>query len=519
MTMRRPAIALFLSLAAVNACNEWPSSPAGLQPIIDVEPGKITQAALRTAVSDPEARRFYEARQWEPAWTREQARALTVAFTDASRHALDRRVFWKDVPTEAAPAQREAALTLAAIKYASALSDGLVDPKSIWDVYTVPMNRVDVLGGLQRALAEGSVQEWFSGLAPADGEYRALSEAYLAMRERAARERSLAITQGEPIATGDRDPRVPAIAESLRRNGFLPFGPAPEDQRPKDASDPLLYTAELAQAVARLQEDQGIEPDAVVGTDTIGALNMGAAERTAMLAVNLERRRWLERQPSRTRIDVNTAGAFLAYWRDGSQVHRARVVVGQPGWETPQLGTPLQRLVANPPWNVPDSIAEAEILPKGAAYMARNNMRFRNGRIVQAAGPDAALGLVKFDLDNRHAIYLHDTPAKALFASSERHASHGCARVEDALAFAALLADDEGKAQAFELALASGKERAVELAAPIPVRFLYHTVHLDGGRLVFRHDDYGWDERVARALRLDVAVQSRSRRYASDIGP
>ena len=517
--MRRSAIALFLALAALGACNDWPGSPEGPQPIVDVNLGEVTQAALRAAVSDPRARRFYEARQWAPAWTNEQASALTGAFADSGRHALDRRLYWEDVPAGATPAQREAALTLAAIKYADALSDGVVDPRSVWDVYSVPMNRVDVLGGLQRALAEGSVREWFAALAPADAEYRALSQAYLAMRQRASRERPLMIRAGEALEPGDSDPRVPAIAASLGRNGFLSTVPAPGGQQPQGSADPRLYTAELAQAVARLQEDQGIEPDAIIGTDTIAALNMGAAERAVMLAVNLERRRWLERQPARTRIDVNTAGAFLDYWRDGSHVQRTRVVVGQPGWETPQLGSPLERLVANPPWNVPESIAEAEILPKGAGYMARNNMSFRNGRIVQAPGPESALGLVKLDLDNPHAIYLHDTPAKALFAKAERHASHGCARVHNALAFARLIAADQGKSEAFEQALASGRERAVDLSTPIPVRFLYHTVHLDGGRLVFRHDDYGWDQRVATALRLEARRSAGSRRYATDVGP
>lgn len=516
--MRRPAIALLLWLAALGACKDgWLDARDGPPPIVDVDAGEVTQAALRAAATDPQVRRFYEARQWAPAWTNEQASALTAVLTEAERHALDRRLFWEDLPAGASPAAKEAALTLAAIRYASALSSGAVDPRSVWRIYSVPRNRADVLGGLLRALQQDTLREWFSTLAPGDAEYRALSEAYLAMRQRAARERPLAIAAGEAIEAGGRDPRIPAIAESLRRNGFL-SAPS-ESPQAGPAADPNLYSDELAQAVGRLQVDQGIEPDGIIGPETVEALNLGAAERAAMLAVNLERRRWLERRPAATRIDVNTAGAFLDYWREGAHAHRARVVVGQPGWETPQLGSPLTRLVANPPWTVPESIAEAEILPKGAGYMARNNMTFRNGRIVQAPGPESALGLVKFDLDNHHAIYLHDTPAKSLFAKAERHASHGCTRVHNALAFARLIAADQGKAEAFEQALASRRERPVDLAATLPVRFLYHTVHLDGGRLVFRHDDYGWDQRVARALRLEVGVQSRQRRYATDIGP
>ena len=35
---------------------------------------------------------------------------------------------------------------------------------------------------------------------------------------------------------------------------------------------------------------------------------------------------------------------------------RRVVVVGQPDWETPELGSPIYRLVANPTWTVPLSI-------------------------------------------------------------------------------------------------------------------------------------------------------------------
>jgi L,D-transpeptidase YcbB len=513
--MRRSALAVLLALTALGGCQD--ASRNGPPPLVEVAPDEVTAEALRAAVRDPAVRRFYEARQWRPAWTEEAGRALTAALAQAPSHALDRRLFWQELPAEASAAEREAALTLAALGYADALADGVVDPRSVWEVYTVPMNRVDLSQGLNRALEENGLARFYSGLAPTDPEYQALSRAFAEMRGRAARERPLAIPAGETIDPGGRDARVPAIAESLRRSGHLPAAAPAEEQA--SPPDPRIYTPELAQAVARLQEDQGIEPDGIVGAETIEALNVSTADRARMLAVNLERRRWLQRRPPATRIDVNTAGTFLDYWRDGARAHRARVVVGQPEWETPQLGSPMTRLVANPPWTVPESIAEAEILPKGGGYMARNNMRFVNGRIVQAPGPESALGLVKFDLDNPHAIYLHDTPAKALFAEAERHASHGCARVHDALAFARLIADHQGKRETFERALASGEERGVELAAPIPVRFLYHTVFLDGGRLVFRHDDYGWDDRVAAALRLQAQRRASTRRYATDVGP
>ena len=42
------------------------------------------------------------------------------------------------------------------------------------------------------------------------------------------------------------------------------------------------------------------------------------SNRMRTLAVALERLRWLDRAPARTRIDVNTASTTLAYWRDGT---------------------------------------------------------------------------------------------------------------------------------------------------------------------------------------------------------
>ena len=52
------------------------------------------------------------------------------------------------VVRERPDAAREAALTLAAISYASALANGQVDPRRIWKIYSVQMPKVDVEAGL-----------------------------------------------------------------------------------------------------------------------------------------------------------------------------------------------------------------------------------------------------------------------------------------------------------------------------------------------------------------------------------
>jgi murein L,D-transpeptidase YcbB/YkuD len=143
----------------------------------------------------------------------------------------------------------------------------------------------------------------------------------------------------------------------------------------------------------------------------------------------------------------------------------------------------------------------------------------RDGKIVQLPGPDSALGLVKFDMKDPYAIYLHDTPAKSLFELSQRQRSHGCVRVDNAMQFARMLAQEQGVLPEFEKAMATGEETNVDLPQDIPVRLMYHTAFWDGSRVHFRADAYGWDEDVAEALGLDKSGRRTLQTKSGDVGP
>lgn len=513
-------------LVALGGCGSQDSIGGdGGNGLAAVQPSQVDPAVLREAVTDARARAFYEARQWQPAWNAQTAEALVQAINGADRHGLDKDAFLAEAARATEPAAREAALTSAALAYADALARGRVDPNRIRDVYEVARPEFDAPAALNQGL-QGDLAAWFDGLAPQDAEYRALSEAYVRAARSAGQQRA-PIPEGRAIRPGASDPRLPAIVAALRADGYLPEPAQPEPQakaqgeqgKQAAAPAPTRYSPELVEAVRRLQQDHGLEASGLIGAETLAALNGGSFERARTLAVNLERRRWLVRQPPQTRIDVNTAAATLAYWRDGQLANQRRVVVGQPGNETPALGSPMFRLVANPTWTVPESIAEEEILPKGGGYMARNNMSMENGRIVQESGPTNSLGLVKFDMKNDHAIYLHDTPAKALFQQTERHHSHGCVRVEDALGFARMIATDQGVLEQWEQAQATGEETFVNLAREIPVRLLYHSAFVDGGRVMYRPDPYGWDDDVAEALGLARSARRAARTHVQDVGP
>lgn len=105
---------------------------------------------------------------------------------------------------------------------------------------------------------------------------------------------------------------------------------------------------------------------------------------------------------------------------------------------------------------------------------------------------------------NRYDVYLHDTPAKGLFARARRDFSHGCIRVENPAALAAFVLADRPKWTPERIAAAINGERTqrVDLPAPVPV-FIYYTtaiVRLDG-TIEFFEDIYGKDEALDRALR------------------
>lgn len=513
--MRRTLLILCVVLMAGGCERDGKSSAQGgafdrEASDLGLQPQRVEAAALKEAVEDRQARRFYEARGWQAAWDEAGAAQLLAALGEAPRHALSRSMFLR-FPSESGPAAKEAALTAAALDYASALGRGRTNPKELFSIYTLPRPNPDLARGLAAAIANRNIGEWLASLPPRTEEYRALSDAYLHYARLAAQERASGIAGGRLIKPGSRDPRVPRLAEALRGNGYL---------QASEQADPLLYTPAMAEAVARLQDDYGIKSDGIVGPDTLGVLNTSASDKARQLAVNLERRRWLTRDPPGTRIDVNTAATVLDYWRGGQLRDQRKVVDGQPDWETPQLLSPIFQLVANPSWTVPRSIQEEEIAPKGAAYMWENNMVWRDGWIVQLPGSDNALGLAKLDMRNDHSIYLHDTPAKTLFAENERHLSHGCVRVENAVEFARMLASDDGILPDFDAALASGEETFVKLRTEVPVRLLYHSAFVDrGGQVRFRTDAYGWDERVAVALGLPRRDGHRFRSHVKDVGP
>jgi murein L,D-transpeptidase YcbB/YkuD len=238
-------------------------------------------------------------------------------------------------------------------------------------------------------------------------------------------------------------------------------------------------------------------------------------------------------------VEVNAADASLAIFDNGKRILISRVVVGKPKSPTPILATTITAVTANPPWNVPSSIAAREILPKlarNAGYLSSQNMVLLNGptdgrginwrsitparfpyRIQQLPGEKNALGRLKMEMPNRFDVYLHDTPSKSLFARVDRFFSHGCVRVQQVGALAKYALTGNPSADVARLLQpADDKTQRTPLVEPLPVYILYWTAFQNAdGSVAFRKDVYGRDTTLIAALtkgRMKVSFVSSASR-------
>jgi L,D-transpeptidase YcbB len=229
--------------------------------------------------------------------------------------------------------------------------------------------------------------------------------------------------------------------------------------------------------------------------------------------VNMERSRWVPMNYSGTNnyLLVNIPEYKLHVMENNKQAWECNVVVGKDENKTVIFKGTLDHIVFSPHWNVPESIVKDEILPemeKDPDYLEKQDLEIngeRNGLPVirQKPGEENSLGLVKFMFPNTYNIYLHDTPAKALFDRNDRAFSHGCVRVSEPVKLAAYLLRDQSEwtDQRIDEAMHSGEEKYVNLKTKMPVYITYFTSWVDPqGRLNFRKDIYDNDVRLANMV-------------------
>ena len=491
--------------------------------------GQLDLGGDRVPVDEGLLSRFYLQRDDRPAWCgptgpKSQADALVLMLARAKEDGLREQDYalekiraeiahWR-VPGAQPDLRRllglDVLLTRAFLAYAGHLQRGRIDPRTIHPEWNAPVQSADLIGLLQTALDLQQVGSALERLRPPQAGYNHLRQALRGYR-------SLAARGGWPLLETGADT---ILVRRLREMGDLPVGIDTPDR------------GQLSAAIAHYQERHGLAVHGRLDGQTLAELNRPVEERLAAIELNLERWRWLPHDPGTRYILVRIADYELDAVEGGKTVLNMRVIVGKPFWRTPVFSAKLTRMVFNPHWYIPRSIAVKEILPqvkRDPDYLQRRNIIVTSGMglqlspvdpdsivwsglsvddfeysFTQAPGEGNPLGRIKFIFPNPYNVYLHDTPHTQLFAERDRAFSHGCIRLEKSAELAEHILRGQGHwpLARVERELASGINRGVVLVRPLPVYLLYWTTWVDEeGLLQFRRDEYDADYLLRQALR------------------
>ena len=242
--------------------------------------------------------------------------------------------------------------------------------------------------------------------------------------------------------------------------------------------------------------------------------------RARQIELAMERLRWLPDVAGERLVVVNIPMFYLWGWeaerRDGVPAISMAAITGKArSTKTPVFASRIESVVFNPDWTVPASIVRNEILPALEAnprYLVQHHMVMTetggSPRIRQLPGPWNALGPIKFVLPNIHGVYLHGTPATALFNRARRDFSHGCVRLADPFALASWVLQDERDwgADRIRAAVDEGVTRSIEVGRPPHVVLFYMTAAYfpEDAAIRFVDDVYGHDARLDAWLRADT---------------
>lgn len=488
----------------------------------------VLSSPERTAIKS-----FYEARGWQPIWFqgglvsdagRSAIRRLRQSAEDGLDPAnyptpsYDLGLMWPVTAEQVA--RSELRLASSILLYSRHAQVGRLDPARVSPSIALQPELSDPLDTLVAVARSSDPGQKLGSYNPKHPDFLALRKHLTILRGMAARHGktppavTVFVSPGPTMRPGERDRRVPMLRQRLSAEPVI--------------SDPHLFDADLRAAVIEFQSNKGLQPDGLVGRQTLDALNQKASDAsTASILANMEMWRWMPRDLGPVHVIVNVPEYRLRIVRGSETVHSTPVIVGKLKHQTPIFSDEMEHIVVNPYWNVPLSIKRNEMLSSiranPAGYLqSRGYEVLYGGRAVHPAsipwnantiqrvnirqrpGSGNALGQVKFLFPNKHAVYLHDTPSRHLFQKSERAFSHGCIRVKHPFDFADALLKVDKKVSGSQIRRLIGKkERWVNLSRLIPVHISYFTTWVDEtGTLRTARDIYGHEEKIRILLRL-----------------
>lgn len=476
-----------------------------------------------------------------------KARNALVALSSADQYGLDPADYDVVLPARSAASSDGGALndedlrvrnlvefemTLSAkvLTYVLDATRGRVNPNKISGYHDLPQHKVDLPAALAVVSETDDVKAYLNGVNPNNEQFRALTEELARLKDADESER-IEIAEGTLIKPGMLHEELPNVITAILRKGSDEL-----KEKHADAFAGYLggtdYSPPLVDLVRDFQQENGLTPDGIVGKNSIRVMvDMTNAEKIQKVELAMERLRWLPRQLGPRRVFINQPSYRAAYFENDQEKLNMRVVVGKKANQTNFFYDEIETVEYNPYWGVPRSIIVKEMLPKlyaDPSYLDRNNyevttaggrrvlsrnvdwyaMAARNApvNIRQRPGKRNALGELKILFPNKHAIYMHDTPAKSLFKKDARAFSHGCIRLHDPRAMAAAVLGTDKDYIASQIAL--GKNKAEAVPGNIPVYVSYFTAWPKADKTIgYYADVYSRDAYLKKAI--DATVKAR----------
>jgi len=318
---------------------------------------------------------------------------------------------------------------------------------------------------------------------------------------------------GTVLKAGDKNPLVAVLRQRLAIESDLPAG----------STANTVFDGELSEAVKRFQARHGLPETGAVRARTLQAINVPALTRHRQLTASAQRLAGSTFAFGDRYVVVNIPSAAVEAVERGEVVRRYVAVVGKADRPSPTVETRITAVNLNPTWTVPVSLIKKDIIPhvrKDPAYLEKMKIRILDAKgqevdpktldwstesavnytLRQDPGVINSLGQIRIDMPNKHAVYMHDTPKKQLFAQDARFHSSGCVRVADVVGFAEWLLRDTGASgkwtkSSIDAAIASTERQDIRLGKPVPVAWVYLTGYATpDGMVHFRDDVYGLDE-------------------------
>ena len=328
--------------------------------------------------------------------------------------------------------------------------------------------------------------------------------------------RQLTLNGGWPVVPANKKLRLGDSSRNVRmlRKRLVISGDLSARAGNSDVFDTWVDSA-----VRRFQARHGLPADGVMGRYSYAAMNIPANIRLGQLETNLVRLRSMSGFLGNRYVMVNIPAAQIEAVEGGKVVSRHTAIVGKRDRQSPILASKIYELNLNPYWTSPTSIVRKDLIPlmrKDPQYLTNNNIRIFDKanneippesidwnteeavdfRFRQDPGKINAMGSVKINFPNPHAVYMHDTPQQSLFSRLLRFESSGCVRVQNVRDLITWLAKDtQGwDRRSIERVVESGERIDVTLNEPVPVYWNYITAWSTRNNVVqFRDDIYSRD--------------------------